>query len=202
MFGGVALFMAGGLAFMRPATTDGSMTLLENWWPGLNTTHFQGLAILNWFAWFIHPMSWPFAYLALVGLARCVAFAISREAMGEPIVWAVLRVWKHARARSATRRRESRLGPMRPDRVLSGRGPDVFVVCCREKPEWTAATTIEIEGRFYRRVGVEERPDGAWSSIVYRLREAEIGAGVIRRLVRYEPPPGTSFPGPPCDPYA
>ena len=30
MFGGIALFLAGGLAFMRPATTDGSMTLLEN----------------------------------------------------------------------------------------------------------------------------------------------------------------------------
>jgi len=199
MFGGIALFLAGGLAFMRPATTDGSMTLLQHWWPGLSTTHFQGLAILNWLAWFIHPASWPFAYLALVGLARCAAFAITREAVGEPIVWALLRARKFASTRSATRRRESRLGPMRPDRVLAGKGPDLFVVCCREKPEWTSASTLEIGGRFYRLVGVEERPDGPWDSIVYRLREAKIGAGVIRRLVRYEPPPGATLPDPPSE---
>ena len=78
---------------------------------------------------------------------------------------------------------------------LLARGPRILV-----QGLWTAATTIEIGGRFYRRVGVEERPDGPWESIVYRLREAEIGAGVIRRLVRYEPPPGTSLPDPPSDP--
>ena len=84
-------------------------------------------------------------------------------------------------------------------RLLAGKGPDLFVVCCREKPEWTAASTLEIGGRFYRLVGVEERPDGPWDSIVYRLREAKIGAGVIRRLVRYEPPPGATLPDPPSE---
>jgi hypothetical protein len=200
LFVGLGLFLFGGLAFMRPATADGGMLLLENWFPGLSTTHFQGLAMLNWFAWMILPVSWPFTYLAVVGLARCAAFAITREAVGEPLVWAAVRIGQAAGARFETRRRESRLGPLRPDRVLSGQGPEVFVLSCREKPEWTAASIIEIEGRFYRLLSAEERLDGAWSSVVYRLRETEIGAGVIRKLVRYEPPPGASLPGPPSDP--
>jgi hypothetical protein len=197
MFVGVGLFLFGGLAFMRPATTEGGMLLLENWFPGLSTTHFQGLAMLNWFAWMILPVSWPFTYLALVGLARCAAFAITREAVGEPIVWVALRAWQVATARRATKQREARLGPMRPDRVLSGKGKDVFVLSCREKTEWTAASTIEINDRFFRLVGIDERPDGAWLSIVYHLREVEIGAGVIRRLVRYRLPPGDCLSDPP-----
>jgi hypothetical protein len=199
-FAGVGLFLFGGLAVMRPATTEGGMVLLENWFPGLSTTHFQGLALLNWLAWMVLPISWPFTYLAFVGLARCAAFAVTREAIGEPLVWAALRAGQAVGARFAARRRVSRLGPLRPDRVLCGRGPDLFVVSCREKPEWTAASTIEIGGRFYRLIGAEERPDGAWTSVIYRLREAEIGAGVIRRLVRYSPPPGTSLPDPPTGP--
>jgi hypothetical protein len=196
MFAGAALFMMGGLAFMRPATAEGSMTLLGNWWPGLSTTHFQGLAMLNWFAWFIHPSSWPFAYLAIVGLGRCVAFAITREAVGEPVVWAVLRAWQRGVERVALRKREARLGPLRPDRIVTGRDGNLTVLSCREKPDWTDVATIEIADRFYRLAGVEDRSDGKWDVLAYRLREVEIGAGVIRRLVRYRPPPGASAPGP------
>jgi hypothetical protein len=184
---GLAMFLMGGLAFMRPATAEQSMFLLENWFPGLSTTHFQSLGLINWFAWFLFPGSWPFAYLALVGLARCSAFAVTREAVGEPIVWLGLRVWQRVRGRAAHRAREKRLGPLRPDRVLPGKGGDLFVLSCRDKPEWTPAATLEIEDRFYRLVSAEERRDGEWSVLVYRLREHETEA-VIRTLVHYRLP--------------
>ncbi len=184
---GVGMFLFGGLAFMRPATADQSVMLLENWMPGLSTTHFRGLGVINWLAWFVFPGSWPFAYLALVGLARCTAFAVTREAVGEPVVWAGLRMWQKLRGRAARRARESRLGPLRPDRVLPGKGGDLFVLTCRDKPGWTPAVTIEIDDRFYRLVGADEREDGEWNVLVYRLREQGTET-VIRGLVHYCPP--------------
>lgn len=184
---GVVLFSRAGLAFMRAAASSQSMALIENWRPGLSTVHFQGVGLINWLAWFLHPGSWPFVYLAVVGLARCAAFAVSREAFGEPVVWAGLRAWQGIRRRRASRKREDLLGPVRPDRVLTGPGRDLFVISARDKPEWTSAATLEIDGRFYRLVGVEQRRDGNHEAVVYRLREEERGA-VVRRLVRYEPP--------------
>jgi hypothetical protein len=184
---GAGMFVFGGLAFMQGTTADSSTLLIENWTPGLNTTHFQGLGLINWIAWFIYPGSWPFAYLGLVGLTRCTAFAVAREAVGEPVVWAGLRLWQRLRGRAAVKSRHSRLGPLRPDRVLPAKDGDLFVLCCRDKPEWIPAATIEIDDRFYRLVNTEERKDGEWDVIVYRLREQPVES-VIRRLVHYRPP--------------
>lgn len=192
---GAGLFMAAGLAYTRPATTDQALILLRNWWPGLSTTHFQSLGLINWLGWCLSPASWPFTYLALVGLLRCTAFAIAREAVGEPVVWAAIRTYQHLRRVRAARSREARLGPLRPDRVLRGKGTDVLVLTCRDKPEWTPTATIEIGDRFYRLLAVRERQDGEWSVIVYGLREQEPQA-VVRGLVHYRPPAGTHLPEP------
>ncbi|MDX1387845.1 MAG: hypothetical protein R3344_01565 [Acidobacteriota bacterium] len=188
-FSGVTLFLLGGLAFMRPAATGQSMILIDNWFPGLSTTHFQGLGLINWLAWFLFPLSWPFAYLALVGLMRCVAFAVTREAVAEPIVWGALRFVQATRTRSAAACRDRKLGPPRPDRVEPGEGTDLVVYACREKEGWIPAATIAVGERYYRITSVEERPDGAWHAVVYRLREQHAGA-IIRRFVEYSPPGG------------
>ena len=181
---GTGLFVYGGLAFMMAGTGEQGMLLLENWQPDLSTTHFRGLGILNWIAWFFNPISWPFAYLALVGLTRCAAFGITREAVGEPLVWAVLRLQQTVRRRRDQRRLEDRLGPLRRDRVVTDAEFDLVVLSCREKPGWTETVTIEIDERYYRVAGVETRDDGAWQVVAYLLRERHPGS-VIRRLVQY-----------------
>lgn len=186
--GGTA-FLVGGLEFMRPASGDQSLLLLRNWFPGLSTTHFQGLGLINWFAWFLHPLSWPLAYAALVGTTRCIAFATTREAVAEPVVWLALRSWQKTRATVARRSFESRLGPWRPDRLETNPRDtrEIAVVTCREKQAWSPVATVAIGERYYRLLGVERREDGEWLSLVYRLREQHPG-GIIRRLVEYRPP--------------
>lgn len=181
---GTGLFVYGGLAFLMVATGEQGMLLLENWWPGMSTNDFRGLGILNWIAWFFNPLSWPFAYLALVGLTRCVAFGITREAVGEPLVWAALRLRQSVKRRRDRRKLEERLGPLRRDRIVTDREFDLVVLSCREKPGWTETVTIEIDERYYRVAGVEMREDGAWQVVAYLLRECHPGS-VIRRLVQY-----------------
>jgi hypothetical protein len=184
---GVGLFLAGGLAFMRGSALDLSFGLLQNWVPGLSTTHFRGAGVLSWLAWFVYPASWPPAYLALVGLGRAIAFGATREAVGEPVVVAALRLWQAARRRSARRRDEHDLGPLRPDRMIEEPG-GLAVLSCREKPDWSEIATVEIDGRFYRIAGRERVADGEHRALAYHLREVDEGA-LIRRLVRY-PGPG------------
>ena len=195
MIGGTVLFLGFGLAFLRPAAVDQSLLLLENWRPELSTTHFRGLGLVNWIAWFVNPRSWPLAYLACVGTVRSLAFAITREAVAEPIVWAVLRGAEALRDRSARRARLRRLGPERPDRMVE-RSPDgsAFVVLSsRDKDDWTGAATIGIGDRYYRVAEITERRDGAWSAIAYRLEETH-EAAIVRRLVRYDPAGATRAP--------
>lgn len=187
MLGGAGAFLFGGLAFMLAASDATSMALLENWFGGLSTTHFQGAGLLNWLAWFLNPLSWPFAYLALVGLARCVAFAVSREAIGDPLVTGALRLAQRAGARREERQWQRRLGPVRRDRIVDDPGADLVVLASREKQTWNEAATIEIDGRYYRVSSVEIRRDGDWEVLAYLLREQEPGR-LVRRLVSYVPP--------------
>ena len=42
------------------------------------------------------------------------------------------------------------------------------------------AVTVEIEDRYYRLTAVEERREGAWKSIVYRLREQDPTTAIRR----------------------
>jgi hypothetical protein len=197
---GVVAFVVAGLRFTDAATTDGAMRLLENWRPGLSTTHMQGLGLLNWLAWLVWPASWPFSYLALTGLARCLAFAITRESMGEPAMLPLIALWRRSRVRRERRRRLSELGPWRPDRIVAGREGMLVVLTCREKPDWTDTATIELDGRFYFASPPEERADGAWIVLAYTLYPVSEGA-VIRNLVRYAPAgfgaAGGRVPGPP-----
>jgi hypothetical protein len=185
---GVALFMVGGLAFMRGASLIMSWGMLESWQTGMTTNDIRATGVIGWIGWFFNPLAWPPAYLAMVGLARCLTFAITREAMGEPLVIAAMRLTQVWSRKQRLRRREGELGPLRPDRIIHEH-VDLVILSCREKPDWRPAVTIEIEKRFYRLLGVEERTDGPLRVLAYRLGLAPHGA-LVRRLVRYEPPAG------------
>jgi hypothetical protein len=188
---GAALFVVFGLAFMRGVSSDLSTALLENWDPSLTSTHFRGTGMMGWLVWLIWPTSWPWSYLALVGLVRCATFAITREAVGEPLLIPILRVLQARRRQGAERRRLEELGPPRSDRIRRV-GEALEVVASRPKPDWEpSVTTVEIAGDYFRVEAVEERFDGRWVSLVYRLRPAS-ETGAIRRLVHYRTPGGGS----------
>jgi hypothetical protein len=184
---GVALFVVGGLAFMRGSASILSWGMLENWQPGLTTNEIRATGVIGWLAWFICPLSWPPAYLAMNGLVRVATFAITREAVGEPLVLAALRLFQALKHRRSQRLREEELGPVRPDRVVL-EGGDLVVLASREKRGWEKEATVEVRGRYYRLVAAEECLDRGRKAISYRLREAAAG-NVIRRLVHYSPPP-------------
>jgi hypothetical protein len=116
-----------------------------------------------------------------------LAFAITREAFGEPFVVLLVRIAQRFVRRRGRRLREAALGPSRPDR-FSRKGSEAIVVSCRPKPGWDEAATIEIGDRYYRVAAVEEVSEGVWLSIAYRLREQD-PTSAIRRLVPYRPPP-------------
>ncbi len=184
---GAALFFVGGLAFMRGSASILSWGMLENWQPGLTTNDIRATGVIGWLGWFICPLSWPPAYLAMNGLVRCATFAITREAVGEPLVLGALRLIRALRLRRGRRLREEELGPVRPDRIVKENG-DIVVLTSREKSGWEEEATVEVGGRYYRLVAVDERSKDGGKTIAYKLREASSGS-VIRRLVRYSPPP-------------
>jgi hypothetical protein len=185
---GVAFFVTGGLSFMRGTSLILSWGMLENWQPGMTTNDIRATGLIGWLSWFLHPLAWPPAYLALIGLGRCLTFAIAGEAMGEPLVIAAMRLAQAWNRRSQVRRREAELGPIRPDRILR-QADDIVILTCREKKDWRVAVTIEIGGRFYRLKSLQERRDGPHRALAYHLTPQPPGA-LVRRLVRYIPPPG------------
>jgi hypothetical protein len=142
---------------------------------------------LIWLTWAVRPVTWLLASIPATGVARLVAFAVSREAVGEPLVWLALRPVQGSGRLLQAFRKSLRFGPARPDRIILEPSHDLLVLSCRPKPDWNERVTIEIAGRFYRLRHLEERPDGRWSVYAHGLQEAEPHE-VIRRLVRYEPP--------------
>ena len=185
---GLAAYLWAGLAFMRASSMGVSIFMLENWWPGLSNTDLAGGAVVSWLVWLIHPISWPLAYLALVGLLRVCAFAITREAVGEPVILVALRVFQAVGIRRAERKELKPFGPERPDRVRR-RGAGWEVSTCRPKPDWDEIATVEIDEGHFVVSSVHRRVDGPWVSLVYRLEPMQELA-IVRRLVRFEKPAG------------
>lgn len=202
---GLTLYVARGLAYMCPAMTEQGMLLLENW-DGLRDSGHQVTntminwgGLLTWFAWNLQPEAWLYLAVLLIGIARCAAFAITREAVGEPAVWAGLRLGQLLRRRARARRRETALGPPRPDRFVPGRDGELVLLTTREQAAWNERVTIEVRGRFYRLERVEDRRDGPWMAIAYVLQE-QPDEEVVRGIVLYEewspPPPASGSRGP------
>lgn len=197
MFVGFLLYIDGALAFMAVLGSEQTQALMENYRPGMVYAVWSGT--LGWLAWHLQPEAWLYTTLALTGSARFLAFLITREAFGEPIVWATLRAYQTARdaLRGASRRRK--LGPERPDSAIVEDGCDLVVVSSREKDGWDELATIQVGDRFYRLIDVEERLEGRWISLAYRLREAGRNEP-IRALVRSDVALPDELPGGPCEP--
>lgn len=187
---GLMLYMGGALGFMGLLGGEQALALLDSPMPG-----FGRLAgIMTWLTWHLQPEAWLYMYLALMGLVRVLAFAITGQAVAEAVILPPLRGIQWLRGRAARQARLVRLGPTRSDRVLAGKGGDLVVLSCREKEDWDEVATIKIAGRFYCLIDVADRPDGRWTAIAYRLRE--IGStDLIRKLVKTDLRPPTGYTG-------
>jgi hypothetical protein len=184
--GGALLFFFGAIAYMQGASLALSDALLENWQPGLSTQHFQGGGLIGLLAWCLHPMAWIFIIEGLTGTLRLISFATTRQPVGEPSVWLLLRLITLLR-RATQRGIEARnMGPLRPDRLRwDAAGCDLEIVSCRQRDEWSGGIGLEVEGRFFRPLGSEERVEGPHHVIAYRFEELDENE-VIRRMVAYQ----------------
>jgi hypothetical protein len=140
-----------------------------------------------WLAWLTEPFTWFLASVAVTGVARLVAFGVSRDVIGEPFVWLAVRIGQAAGRLLRGSRDKLRFGPERPDRVIREPGGDLVILSYEPKPDWNERVTIEVDERFYRLRRVEERLDGTWWAYAYLLREAPDNE-IIRALIRYIPP--------------
>lgn len=196
---GLGEFLVGGyavgsnaLAYSRAASLAIATYVTEKMDPQQLNDFGNRLAIMEsgsliWLTWVLRPITWLLVSIPLVGIARMIAFGVSRDAVGEPLVWMALRVADGARrllSRLAFRRR---FGPIRPDRLLREPGCDLVVLSSRAKPDWNERVTIEIGDRFFRLLRAEERRDRGWWAHAYLLAEADPNE-MIRGLIRYQAP--------------
>jgi hypothetical protein len=185
---GGLLFFAGAIDSVSETAPALSALLLENWFPELNEGHFMGAGLIGLLAWYLNPVAWLLALEGVTGACRVAAFAASREAVGEPLLWAGLRCGQLIHRSSRRRARLSALGPLRPDRLQYGENGRLEILSCREREEWLPGVALEVERRFFRSVEVAARPDGDHQVLVYRFQELDPNE-VIRHPVPYQPLP-------------
>jgi hypothetical protein len=141
-----------------------------------------------WLAWFLSPSTWALLSIPIVGLLRVVTYMSSQEALGEPSVWALLRLGQAVcrQTRRATERATFGAADA-PDEILAGENGALIVHTARPREEWRDGVTIEVAERFYRVAARDQvdRPGGRRHR--YRLAPTPEHE-VIRRLIRYEPP--------------
>jgi hypothetical protein len=190
-FLGGSLLVADALAFFPPRADAAASRLLEiaEMTPQEIRAHPEvgHVGAVIWLDWTLRPFTWLLASVAVVGVARLVAFGVSREVVGEPLVWLPVRAAQAVGRLLQGSRDLLRFGPERPDRVVRGPGGGLVVSSCRPKPDWNERITIEIDERFYRLRRIEERQDGTWWVYAHLLQEAAPNE-IIRGLIRYTPP--------------
>lgn len=187
-FVGGSLLVSDAMAYFQPLADDAARQIMEMD-PRQLAASPENKAIghvgaMIWLMWVLRPWTWLLASLPLVGIARLAAFGVTREVVGEPLVWAAVRTAQALRRLLHGSQDLLRFGPERPDRLLQEPGSDLVVLSARPKPEWNERVTIEIDERFYRLRRMEERQDGTWWAYAYLLRETEPNE-IIRALVRY-----------------
>ena len=143
----------------------------------------------SWLVWLSQPTVLLLFLVTLTGIVRLTAFAVTREAVSEPLVWLGWHAWRVlVRQPAAAAREQADYGPAkRPDRVLPQPDGGLLVLTSRLRPEWNELVTIQVGERFFRVEDVHERQEGPWRWHAYRLREEHPGV-VIRALLLYEPP--------------
>lgn len=132
----------------------------------------------------LSPGSLALLYVGATGFARWLNLRLNGQPLGDPMLSALLGLWRVARRRGARAARLEALGPERPDRVIA-EGADLVVLSAREKPLWNQRATIQVGDVFYRLRDVGERQDGRFRALAYRLSPVEPGT-VFRSLVRYD----------------
>jgi len=184
--GGGLLWFFGGVAAVTGTSPLLGMTLLENWFPGLDPVHFMGAGLLALATWLVHPLAWLLALIGLTGAVRIIAFVANREAVGEPVVWAVVRLGQLTIRGTRTKRRVGDLGPPRPDRLQYEGISGLRIVSSRDRPEWGDGTTLEVDGRFFAYVGASDVRDGMYGAVRYEFTELEPNE-VLRNPQPYRP---------------
>lgn len=188
LFLGTSLLISDAIAWFQPLSDTVAGQIMEMDPRALAGRPEVGhVGAVIWLSWMLRPFTWLLASVGLVGMARLVAFGVSREVVGEPLVWAAVRITQAAGRTLSGSRDLLRFGPERPDRVIHEPGGDLVVLSCRPKPDWNERVTIEIDERFYRLRRVEERQDGTWWAYAHLLRESPDNE-IIRALIRYDPP--------------
>jgi hypothetical protein len=194
LYVGAKLLVANGFAYFEAQSSAIAGYVVDHVDPHQlasfdNRLAFTQSGAVMWLTWALRPTTWLLASIAVVGVARLVAFAVDHDAVGEPSVWLGLRAARALRRAFAALRRRQRYGSERPDLLLHERGCDLVVVSRSPKPEWNDLVTVAIGTRFFRLIGHEERPDRGFTAHAYLLKEAD-PSEVFRGLVRYEPPGG------------
>ncbi len=177
-------FLFGGIAAMTGDIKMLNMFLLSNWFPGMSTTHFQGAGLIALFFWVTNPIALFLAFQGMTGIVRIFTFVTTRNAVGEPIVWLVMRIVAAIRGRIVKTSRKKDLGPLRRDRLVYGKEADLVIFACRERHDWNDAMTLAMGDRFFHLLDVEDRVEGAFHVLAYSFTELD-DREVIRRPVKY-----------------
>jgi hypothetical protein len=157
----------------------------------LGDEHGVGIAwmgSLSWLTWLLHPLTLLVMLLTGTGAVRLLAFTLTREAVAEPLVWLLWRLWNGLAVAPARAAAEAqRFGPPRPDRVLARPDGALLVLTARPRPEWNELVAIQVGERFYRLAEVGERVEEGRRWRCHRLEELP-ESSVLRGLLLYEPP--------------
>ena len=192
-FLGSSMLVSDAIAYFQPLADQAAARIMEIDPRELRANPAYGhVGAVIWLAWLTEPYTWLLASVAVTGVARMVAFGVSRDVIGEPLAWVAVRISQAVERFLRGSRDKLRFGPERPDRLIREPGGGLVVMSYQPKPDWNERVTIEIDERFYRLRRVEERQDGTWSTYAYLLSEAPDNE-IIRALVRYIPP--NVYPG-------
>jgi hypothetical protein len=189
LIGGFALTLDDALGFFQEESVRATGLFLERTDPRDFNDPDRKLA-LYWSGmfvfvlWLAQPKTWLLFYVTLTGGARCLVFGVADQSLGDPAVWACLRIFQLLEGRIDAASRAARRGPQRPDRLFWEDG-DLVLLTIREQEGWNEYVTIEVGERFFHLGGVEERQVGSFFSLAYRLWEQGPNE-VVRGLVRYE----------------
>src|SRR5436309_2037305 len=92
LYAGLKVLLANAAAAYLGMTSEIADYLLEHVDPRQLDSFSAKLAVTEsgtvvWLVWALRPTTWLLLSVPLVGIARLVAFGVSRDAVGEPLVW-------------------------------------------------------------------------------------------------------------------
>ncbi|MGD1149185.1 MAG: hypothetical protein ABR961_14685 [Thermoanaerobaculaceae bacterium] len=194
------LFVVGFLGFGERFNNTAGWTYVSHQ-QTLTNGDFFGVGIIGYLSYLLTPFAWITVWCFGEGILRALDAALSSRMLGMALVvlpWRAAGVFQRARAR---RTRLGKLGPERPDEVVSGArgtGRVLTVYASREK-EWSTNQAIEYKGEFF--VAAEKRfvRHGDHHAFRYGFRRLEPGEVIRGVLARYAPDgaPDASAGGPP-----